>query len=304
MSRIIAACFAVVALLAMVPAAFAREIVTHTVDSAGMKLRFPSNWVVLTDLSEDGDPGLEWIGMTADEVNAFLSSRRIQMNAIDPDFSREITVSVAESESSRTVWNLATADSQLVESLQEAYLNLNAENLQEGLEINLPELSEQIGVSEFQITKSDERKTSQAHFLMFEGNMVTTEGASEIYQAVTIINGQQITLVIRPQGVLSEEDIQLLNSLVETAQFERVEDKPVPEGAFPVNIYVIVAIGIFLMIAGGLIDRHRRKKGRDFFVTVPAWSIGGRMSQASPPAGGPAPAEDSPTEVSKEHSGE
>ncbi len=195
---------------------------SYSIENIHMNIQVPSNLITFTRTIDENDPGLKSLNLTKDKLEKQYKESGIFLDAVSPDLSYEITVTMNEDENSKSVYDLNSLSTAQTDALQSKLLNEN----------------------QF-YTDCTLYAHPQARF--FRLTLYETIGDILIrgIQNYTVLNGQAIDITLSTyKGDITNEQIELLNYMVGHTYFTQITPSI---NTWNVG-YLAVAIGIIILL--------------------------------------------------------
>ncbi len=224
----------------------------YDITYANMRVSIPGDYYVVTRDSFVNDPFFEIMDTTHTEMMDTFAEQSIYLNAVSYDYSEntissdpltDITISVLENDFSEQIFNMNSISSEKISEIAEEFMSTDYENA--GIE--------GLSFDNYSVTNA-----GVAKYLTFMGSI----GDTDVYTHMTVVNAQQIVLVLRSvNDEITSDQILDLDSIVGSIKFNEIIETPNAEFSvdFMSMAIIISIVGIFLCIVVVLSMRSRRK---------------------------------------------
>lgn len=205
-------------------ASAAEEQTQHRLESLGLTISIPNDWITVSVEEEVPSEDLSVLGLKSENLVTALQEKHIYINAVNVTPLSEILLSSQESESSKTIFDFSRyTDEELLQVAKEM-------------------ISE-----DTQSTYSNPRIVAhpQAHFVGFDVQQVQGDKTIHGIQYYTVINGRTISLTLNNySGEITDKQKEILDGVAASLVFDEV--KPIPSG--PTLWMILVGAAILLVV--------------------------------------------------------
>lgn len=194
-------------IIAFLPAeCFADNTVKRYLPDLGMSIETPGDYYILSRDISSSDPALSFFGFSKSDCISFLEESSIYLDAVDPDVTTEIVVTMTENVLSDMNMLPDTTIDALLSSLSDVYSN--------------------IGIS---VTNMEYYQHKQAKFVVLDINQESDTGTIYGVQYYTIYNYKAINVTLHSyDGRVSSSDKSLARSVVDSVVFDSSPITPEP----------------------------------------------------------------------------
>ena len=216
------AAFLVACLLLIGGTAMAAELTTQVgISDAGLTIKVPGDWYVLTRKSDVSEGKLADLGLTQSQWEQIYSSQDIYMDCMFSDFSGEFVLMMQETAATKQLYDLNECTEEMIKTI-ESVDNMDLEDLQ-----NFDDSGNLDNVDDMNTQFGERYQHPQALFLTMDGNF-SQQGSSAYFTAyTTILNGKQYNLYYRSyMGEITQQQRDEMRAIVESIEFSQVLPKP------------------------------------------------------------------------------
>lgn len=194
-------------IIAFLPAeCFADNTVKRYLPDLGMSIETPGDYYILSRDISSSDPALSFFGFSKSDCISFLEESSIYLDAVDPDVTTEIVVTMTENVLSDMNMLPDTTIDALLSSLSDVYSN--------------------IGIS---VTNMEYYQHKQAKFVVLDINQESDTGTIYGVQYYTIYDYKAINVTLHSyDGRVSSSDKSLARSVVDSVVFDSSPITPEP----------------------------------------------------------------------------